>query len=307
VPGAIEALFFSTTADSRSGSQKASLQSIQVGFPRLPDAGGETQLKILREWICHCDSSHQCYPKHLNFLPTRLLDVGDSDSGTVKLLDHGRGHTWSGRYVALSHRWGSSPQDAKFCAEKTNVEELGRGIEVTLVPQTFQDAIHVTRGLGLQYLWIDSLCIVQDDQDDWEAESKLMEQVFSSAYCTIAASCAAGSSDGFLKSRPERRCVAMQAPEGGGAYYVCEAIDNFYSDVDQSELNQRGWVLQERALSRRTIYFTETQAYWECGGGVRCETMTMMKKWVSHSPFFFQNIAWHLFFLYRNQSLTICL
>lgn len=180
--------------------------------------------------------------------------------------------------MALSHRWGSPQQHAKFCTYTSNIGELRRGIDVARLPKAFQDAIRVTRGLGLQRLWIDSVCIVQDDPDDWDAESKLMERVFSSAYCTIAASCSSGSSDGFLKQRPERQCVAMQGPGRDGTYYVCEPIDNFYGDVEQSELNQRGWVLQERALSRRTIYFAETQSYWECGEGVRCETMTKVKK-----------------------------
>ncbi|RSL92037.1 hypothetical protein CEP52_014033 [Fusarium oligoseptatum] len=63
---------------------------------------------------------------------------------------------------------------------------------------------------------------------------------------------------------------------GDTTYYACENIDDFGTHVDQSELNQRGWVMQERALSRRTIYFVESQSYWECGGGVRCETMTKM-------------------------------
>ena len=105
-----------------------------------------------------------------------------------------------------------------------------------------------------------------------------MEQVYSSAYVTIAASCARGTEDGFLKSRPHRQCV--QLTKGDGAqYYACDAIDDFRTDVDEGELNQRGWVLQERALSRRTIYFTEKQTYWECGGGVRCETLTVMRKY----------------------------
>lgn len=123
---------------------------------------------------------------------------------------------------------------------------------------------------------------MQDDPDDWATESKLMERVFSSAYCTIAASCAAGNGDGFLKPRPARPAVLVRGPAGtDAAYHVCETIDDFGRDVEQSELNQRGWVLQERALSRRTIYFTERQSYWECGEGVRCETMTVMKKSVA--------------------------
>lgn len=257
--------------------QKASLQNIQLGFPKLQDAGSATHLKILKEWVRSCDSTHQCYPNRTGFFPTRLLDIGDSGSGTVRVRDYGRDYTGSEAYIALSHRWGSPQQHAELCTYKSNIEEFRHGIDVSRLPKTFQDAVNITRGLDLHLLWIDSLCIVQDDQDDWETESKFMERVFSSAYCTIAASCASGTSDGFLKPRPERRCITLQGPGGDVAYYICEVIDDFHRDVDQSELNQRGWVLQERALSRRTIFFTETQSYWECGGGVRCETMTKMK------------------------------
>ncbi|KAF3800238.1 hypothetical protein GCG54_00003766 [Colletotrichum gloeosporioides] len=146
---------------------------------------------------------------------------------------------------------------------------------MTDLPQTFQDAIKVTRSLGIGYLWIDSLCIVQDDPEDWKMESRLMEQVYSSAYATLAASCASGTEDGFLKPRPWRHCVTLES--GRGSYYVCDSIDDFGRDVEQGELNKRAWILQERALSRRTIYFSEKQTYWECGRGVRGETMTKMR------------------------------
>jgi hypothetical protein len=181
------------------------------------------------------------------------------------------------KYVALSHRWGSPDQNGRFCTTSANIQGLKDGFETSNLPKTFRDAVSVTQGLGLEYLWIDSACIVQDDAEDWHIESKLMEQVFSSAYCTLAASCASGTNDGFLKARPERRCIPMGF--GDTTYYACENIDNFGTHVDQSELNQRGWVMQERALSRRTIYFVENQSYWECGGGVRCETMTKMNKY----------------------------
>jgi hypothetical protein len=258
-----------------------SLRNIPIGFLQLPRAGSLTHLKVLNDWLHHCDKEHSCFPVDVNFTPTRLIDVGELGSDTVRLLDHGQTQParQEERYIALSHRWGSPQQHAKFCTYKSNIDGFKRGIDVSQLPQTFQDAVMVTRGLGLRRLWIDSICIVQDDPDDWDTESKFMERVFSSSYCTIAASCASGSSDRFLKPRPERGCAAMQAPGGENAtYYVCDAIDDFRDHVDQSELNQRGWVLQERALSRRTIYFTEMQTYWECGGGVRCETMTMMKK-----------------------------
>ncbi|KAH6889644.1 hypothetical protein B0T10DRAFT_571612 [Thelonectria olida] len=264
-----------STMPALPGPQIKPSPNIQTSFSKLPDAGGETHLKVLREWIRSCDSTHECLPQRLDFVPRRLLDIGDSKSDMVRLLEISLSLRKPKKYAALSHRWGSPQQHAKFCALKSNIETLMRGFEVSLLPKTFRDAVHIARGLKLDYLWIDSICIVQDDSSDWDAESKLMEQVFSSAYCTIAASCASGTSDGFLKSRPERRCIPMKL--GDETYYACEAIDDFHSHVDQSELNQRGWVMQERALSRRTIYFTELQSYWECGGGVRCETMTKMK------------------------------
>ena len=227
-----------------------------------------------------CDRRHKCYPRTTDLLPTRLLDITNSCHGFIRLLDRTR--VKSGPYAALSHRWGPPGEHSNFGTYRSNIDEHSSGILVEHLPKTFQDAVCVTHSLGLQLLWIDSLCIVQDDPDDWETESKLMERVFSSAYCTIAASCAAGNSDGFLKPRPERSTVLVNGPANTGAmYYVCETIDDFNHDVEQSELNQRGWVLQERALSRRTIYFTERQSYWECGEGVRCETMTVMKKFVS--------------------------
>jgi hypothetical protein len=257
------------------------MHEVQLGFPELPTIASEMHLKVLKGWIADCDRNHSCYPKADTFTPTRLLDIGHLGSGTIQLLINDQASTKLGHYATLSHRWGPPQAHTKFCACRSNIEELKRGIVIASLPRTFQDAVHIAHGLGLQYLWIDSLCIIQDDPFDWEKESELMERVFSSAYCTIAASCSLGIEDGFLKPRLARQSVMMKGPQDAAmAYYVCEIIDDFVRDVEQCELNQRGWVLQERALSRRTIYFTERQSYWECGGGVRCETMTRMKKYV---------------------------
>lgn len=99
-----------------------------------------------------------------------------------------------------------------------------------------------------------------------------MEQYFGSAYCTVAADSAEGLEDGLLQPRQAQQCV--QVPnQGGTAVYLCKAIDDFDRDVDKGVLNQRGWVFQERALSCRTIHYTNTQTYWECGCKIRCETL----------------------------------
>ncbi|KAF4458287.1 serine threonine kinase [Fusarium albosuccineum] len=257
------------------GPNVISVKNVKTSFSTLPEPGSEAHFKVLREWICACDSDHDCIPNQLNFLPTRLIDVSEAESDVLRLIDNESVLNRPQRYAALSHRWGSPKHQEQFCATKANLKELNGGFKTSDLPKTFWDAVHVTRGLHLKYLWIDSLCIIQNDSHDWDVESKRMEQVFSSSYCTLAASCASDTSDGFLKPWPKRRCVPMTV--GGAVYYACETIDDFYTHVDQSGLNQRGWVLQERALSRRTIYFAENQSYWECGGGVRCGTMTKMR------------------------------
>lgn len=182
------------------------------------------------------------------------------------------------RYLALSHPWGDPPH---FCTFTTNVDRYKETIDICEIPATFKDAITITRDLGIRYLWIDSICIVQGPGGDFPQEAKRMEQVFSQAYCVLAASSAKGQYDGFLKPRRKRRYVPLERGGGGGGkspIYVSEFVDDFEHSVVQSRLNKRGWVLQERALARRTIYFTSEQAFWECGQGVRCETMTKMNK-----------------------------
>ncbi|OAG06763.1 HET-domain-containing protein [Paraphaeosphaeria sporulosa] len=248
---------------------------LQFGIPRLHEPGTSRHLKVLSGWIESCDKGHLCVPKHESFLPTRVLEIGN-DSKTVRLYCGARGQTRPGKYFALSHRWGLSPNLEEYYRTcRNNVDQHQRGMNVADFPKTFRDAIEITRALGVPYLWIDSLCIIQDDQEDWETESRLMEQVYSNAYATIAASCATGTYDGFLKPRPSRDCLKIKRGITS-AIYVCDAIDDFTRDVENGQLNRRGWVLQERALSRRTIYFADRQTYWECSQGVRCETLTKM-------------------------------
>jgi hypothetical protein len=198
------------------------------------------------------------------------------------------------KYIALSHQWGPPLKDGESdpLAKKTvrtfkhNIKKIEKeGIDNSGFPPKYLDAITIARELDIRYLWIDSLCIIQrdwsdptDEGEDWKKEAKNMEHVFRCAYVTIAASCVRSSAEHFLKQRPERHCVTMQ--KDSAFYYLCDVIDDFDRDVEQGELNSRGWVFQERALSRRTIHFTTKQTYWECGEGVRCETLTKTKKYV---------------------------
>jgi hypothetical protein len=106
-----------------------------------------------------------------------------------------------------------------------------------------------------------------------------MESVFSSAYCVIAATSATGTASGFLKrNAQESGLVSRRYPSNDrnsdGWICIRKTIDDFDGDVLHGPLNKRGWVLQERALARRTIHFTNKQTYWECGRCIRCETFT---------------------------------
>ena len=208
-------------------------------------------------------------------MPTRLIEVGEKVGQPVRLVDSAS--IKPSRYVALSHCWGPLEDNEKFCTSNQNIEQLKKCIDVQSLPRTFRDTVTITRGIGIKYIWIDSLCIIQDDEDDWERESGRMERVFSGAYCTIGASSASSSREGFLEFRSPRSCVQLQT-QSAGTLYVCPAIDDFHRHVELGQLNRRGWVLQERALSRRSIYFTSTQVYWECGKGVQCETLASLQK-----------------------------
>ncbi|KAK1992798.1 HET-domain-containing protein [Colletotrichum falcatum] len=242
----------------------------QIGLPRLPEPNSQEQLSLLKQWIQSCDSTHDACRRldgqAASEMPTRLVKVTDP----VRLLDSRT--IGPSRYVALSHCWGRLQEHERFCLYKSNRSQLEAGVDFDRLPKTFRDAILVTRGLGLEYIWIDSLCIIQDDEDDWGKESAKMETVFSAAYCTLSAASAGSSLEGFLSARPPRPCVRLRTG-GSRDLYVCPHIDDFHRDVELAEINQRGWVLQERALSRRSIYYSRTQVYWECGKGIRCETM----------------------------------
>ncbi|KAF2726699.1 HET-domain-containing protein [Polyplosphaeria fusca] len=184
-------------------------------------------------------------------------------------------------YVALSHRWGSLSVEEKmeYCTTQENIDKrLLKGFRVSELPQTFQDAITVTRQLGILYLWIDSLCIIQygDNEKDWEIESKRMESVFSGACCTIAATAAEDSKAGFLHRRTIPRNIHVR-DDSGKQFYISTDIDDFDKDVDKAELNKRAWVMQEAVLSKRTIHFSSNQIYWECGEGVYCENLVKLE------------------------------
>jgi hypothetical protein len=112
---------------------------------------------------------------------------------------------------------------------------------------------------------------------DWARESESMEEVFSSAYCTPAATSATSPTQGFLISHPAKRCVRLTDADDKELHLYVEELDSdFAQDVDTGALNKRAWVLQERALTRRTIRFTKERIYWECGSVIHSDNLTQI-------------------------------
>lgn len=170
----------------------------------------------MRGWLDVCDQKHErydCHSEHTSVLPTRVIDVGEGAySDSVRLYCSKKDE--EGSYVALSHCWGkfTDEQRERFCTFKRNINDRVRGIETSTLPKSFRDAIRVTRELGQRYIWIDSLCIIQDDSEDWRREANTMEMVYSMAYITIAATSAHHSTQGFLKPRRQREFVKIEKP-----------------------------------------------------------------------------------------------
>ncbi|KAF2807991.1 HET-domain-containing protein [Mytilinidion resinicola] len=259
---------------------------IQTDILVPPKAVSSARFELLRAWLRSCDQHEKCKmsdSKLNQTLPNRLLWVGDPDNQhydpNVLHLDTTTDKTGA-QYAALSHCWGEIPTEVKkhFCSTSDNISRRQGGFSFWELPKTFQDAVKVTRELRVPYLWIDSLCIIQygDSGEDWKREAGRMERVFSEAYCTIAATSASNSYTGFLQLDMKHDYIHVE-DASGNRFYICAGRDDFDKDVEETLLNTRAWVMQERVLSRRTIHFSANLLYWECGEGVHCENLTRLE------------------------------
>ncbi|OTA55253.1 HET-domain-containing protein [Hypoxylon sp. EC38] len=250
----------------------------------------ERDIKLVRDRIENCRENHPNCP---NFddeeLPTRVINVGLGGRDPFLHISQGA----RGRYLALSHRWGDpNSSHKKLLTLKGNLAAHCKRMPLSDFPKTFRDAIEVARGLGVQYVWIDSICIVQDDTADWEVEAGRMHSVYSGAFATIFADRATHSNDGLFRNEKDRetsrpvRIIDYKDGDSGRStrILVQTQIDsdaaNFATDVtelfcqagqSESQLAGRGWILQEECLSRRRIQFTETELIWKCPTISNCD------------------------------------
>lgn len=205
-------------------------------------------------------------------LPTGFRVIDTQQMNIVQLSD-------PVRYVALSYMW-SGGLDENIQLEKSNVDalEVSGSIRNLRIPDTITDAISLCQGLGERYLWVDRLCIIQDDQVTKPGQINAMDKIYSLAIFTIVAALNARNGVGFPglagRARHPRSSVWSQphTPEvEAQGIKVDDIINNV---VDKSLWNKRGWTFQERLLSKRRLFITEYQVMYECCQGQATELLT---------------------------------
>jgi hypothetical protein len=184
----------------------------------------------------------------------------------------------SGPYITISHCWGNGNmlqlERSKFNKFKTSIPNL---------PKTFDDLIIAAQKFGVKYVWIDCLCIIQDEISDWNSECSTMDKVYRNSFLNIAATASHDSHGGLFFDRPKfKPCTVKLSAGRGRETFLLVDPEHFQMDIADSPLLkvgkhlglfmvldpdliiQRGWVLQERFLAPRVLHFARKQLFWEC-------------------------------------------
>jgi len=245
----------------------SALPPVRVTTALTSWTGDEAHLRTITEWIQTCEKTHYtCHQERLGrtgtFVPTRLIDVSTADlphlTTAARLSDKK-----DRRYITLSHRWQNEDMPKLLTS---NLHELLEGIKPNKLPAVFLDAIDLCRRLSVPFIWIDALCLIQDDPTDCDQEISSMGEIYANAFVHVGAT------------------RASNIP-GTGLYTELNSIGlaSFYMDfqwgllrfsrvvhevtaverINQSVLMSRGWVFQERLLSPKSIYFDDLLG-WEC-------------------------------------------
>ena len=229
--------------------------------------------QAIREWLQVCTTHTNCLKAFergnstvFNRGPTRLVFVGSSNVGSVKIVSPNS----NVKYAALSYCWGG---DDSMKLTRAKLDTWQRAITVSQLPRTIQDAIISTRFLGLEYLWVDRLCIIQYDPANIHKEIAAMPEIYQRATLTISASSAKSSDEGFLHTSTVTyqkldRCLVVlryRCPDKQYGRVVLARQRAQDDPVDRrSPIDRRAWTLQEDMLSIRIIRFGLESIQWGC-------------------------------------------
>ncbi|KAK8076973.1 hypothetical protein PG996_003143 [Apiospora saccharicola] len=236
-------------------------------------ASDETFEKI-DTWLTNCYTKHptcrrwQAITNTPEGLPTRLVQIEPVSGSLTPAIRLVRGldlDIKTTRYATLSHCWGRKGVAVKLLS--SNIEPFLHQIPWDILPLTFQEAILAATRLGLKYIWIDALCIIQDSETDWTIEASKMTQVYTNGYINISADASPDGGGGLFRGRDATWLQSFLVPPDGrdsnSQPYYCH-IKNWDTYVEGAPLKQRYWVTQERFMSPRVVHFSGDQVHWEC-------------------------------------------
>ncbi|KAF2271384.1 HET-domain-containing protein [Westerdykella ornata] len=243
-----------------------------LGPSTNPNISGGAQLK---RWIYTCNNSHpHCY-KHRSgaFVPSRLVDLRSGDM--IRVVDT-RVSGLRTSYGTLSHSWG--PPNFLILTQRNKFQLMGPGVRIDELSINFQQAIAVARFIGLDYIWIDSLCIIQGPDGTFREDGMLMHQVYRCSFCNIAIADSADSKGGIFRDRnPNDVLPASYVSDGKGKLdkgtWRILSADFWKEELLGTKLYTRGWVFQERMLSPRILHFAANQIFWDCSTLSACEVL----------------------------------
>ncbi|KAK3300682.1 heterokaryon incompatibility protein-domain-containing protein [Chaetomium fimeti] len=258
-------------------SAKKRNSRVQTGSISVEALGASTASvpQLWDRWFRTCLSSHHVCrslePRDASgFVPKRLIKVLPPAGELSQLKWHliFPNGTEPIDYVTLGHCWGShqptqlTDSTLPAFSQKGSAEDL---------PKTYRDALQIALTLGIPYIWIDSLCIKQDDKSDWLEQSPLMASIYGNARCNIAATWASDWTEGCFSKRDPFMVVGTTVDTSHGKGYQIHLRHGWSDEVTDTPLNRRGWVVQERCLAPRQLVFTKHQVYWECAEHVASE------------------------------------
>ncbi|KAJ1331176.1 HET domain-containing protein [Microdochium nivale] len=236
------------------------------GTPAIPTTLAPVHIsRQVAKWRQNCLDEHKdCAAKYRvqkpPILPTRVLDLGTSATDDISIYEaHG---SEVDDYAALSHCWGG---DIPARTIMKNHGERLRGLHANDLPRNFRDAIWVTRALGIRYLWIDALCIIQDSSEDWSREARLMGSIYAGAKIVISALESPSSTTGFLHADRTPQAVINDR------FAVQKTFGHVYDYLAACPLTTRAWCMQERLLAPTVLHIGRERMFWECQKHFSCE------------------------------------
>ena len=249
---------------------------VPLSYGHILDSN-HVDLSLGRMWLEKCEQSHahscskQAWPFKLGRPESlRLVDVDE-----LSVIEVNDSQVWSYRYLALSYVRGEAQTFQLMQHNKSKVLRTHGLLKVfrNSLPRTIRDAILATRGFGERYLWVDSLCVIHDDDTDMHQQSGNMDRIYGNALLTIVAADAESADGGLAGVEPGSRHLDQIYEEIDSGVHMMLPLPE-PKGLESSIWNSRAWTFQERLLSRRLVIFIEGRMIWRCQRFVAFEDMT---------------------------------